>query len=164
MRKVVRMAYLHGIWYSDLPRPRDSSQQFHQYVSNAVHRQIGVIVARGIVEAEIEILSLLQKYIFDKRGPGRRNMLPIWTCLWILILIYRETLSCYDNSGREGQLYQLAQHMYNMLVSIYSGLFRPSSPLWLNWLRDDVYELFGRDWRLIEAMGTLKTEIGQYGM
>jgi hypothetical protein len=78
--------------------------------------------------------------------------------------MYRETLYCYDNSGRQSEFYQLGQHMYNILVSVYSGLFRPSSPLWLNWLRDDIYELFGRDWRIIEAMGTLKTEIGQYGM
>jgi hypothetical protein len=164
MRKVVRMTSLHGIWRSELPRPRGSSQQSHQYVSNAVHIQIGVIVGQGIVEAEVEILSLLQKHIFSQKGPGRRNMLPLWTCLWILILMYRETLYCYDNSGRQSEFYQLGQHMYNILVSVYSGLFRPSSPLWLNWLRDDIYELFGRDWRIIEAMGTLKTRIGQYGM
>ncbi|KAE9377782.1 hypothetical protein N431DRAFT_478944 [Stipitochalara longipes BDJ] len=162
MRTVVRMTCLHGIWCSDLPRPRDSRQPFHQYASNAVCRQIRVIVARGIVDTEVEILSLLQKYVFGKKGPGRGNMLPIWTCLWLLILMYRETLFYYDNSGREGDFYQLAQHMYNMLVSLYSALFRPSSPLWLNWLRDDIYELFGRDWRIMEAMGTLKTEIGQY--
>lgn len=164
MRQVVRMTCLHGIWCSDLPRPRDSRQQSHQYASNAVYRQIRVIVAQGIVDAEVEILSLLQKHIFGKKGPGRRNMLPIWTSLWILILTYRRTLFYYDKSGRDGELYQLARHLYDMLVSIYSGLFRPSSPLWLNWLRDDVYELFGRDSRITNAMGTLKTEIGHYGM
>ena len=164
MWKVVRMTCLHGIWCSDLPRPRDSRQSFHQYASNAVYKQIGAIVARGIADTEVDILSLLQKSIFGKKGPGRGNMLPIWTSLWLLILMYRETLFYYDDSDSDRGLYQLAQHMYNVLVSLYSGLFRPSSPLWLNWLRDDVYELLGRDWRIMEAMGTLKTEIGQYGM
>jgi hypothetical protein len=116
------------------------------------------------VDAEVEVLSLLQKCIFGKEGPGRQNMLPIWTSLWLLILVYRRTLYYYDKHGRKRELYQLANHMYDLLVSIYSGLFRPSSPLWLNWLRDDVYELFGRDWRITEAMGTLKTEIGHYGI
>jgi hypothetical protein len=81
MRKVIRLTCLHGIWHSDLPRPRDSRQEYHQYASNAVHRQLSVIAAQGIVDAEVEVLSLLQKYIFGKKGPGRRNMLPIWTSL-----------------------------------------------------------------------------------
>jgi hypothetical protein len=95
MRKAIRMTCLHGIWGSDLPRPRDSSQHSHQYISNTVYRQIGAIAARGIVEGEVEILSLLQKQVFGKKGPGRGNMLP-------------ETLLYYDNSGRETELYRLA--------------------------------------------------------
>jgi hypothetical protein len=83
----------------------------------------GPIAARGIVEGKVKILSLLQKHVFEKKGPSRGNMLPIWTCMWILILNYRESLFYYDNSGRETELYQLAQHMYNILVSLYSRLF-----------------------------------------
>jgi hypothetical protein len=154
---------LHGIWDSELPIPRANSQQSHQYASNAAQRQISVIVAKSIADIEFEILSLLHKYIFGSKGPGRTNMLPIWTCLWLLILTYRHTINYYarDDKGRERR--QLAQHMYDMLVSIYSALFRPSSPLWLNWLREDVFDLFGRDRRVMVAMGTLKTEIGYYG-
>jgi len=162
VRKAVRLTCLHGIWHSDLPKPRDGNSKFHQYAPRAIRRQISVIAAQGIVDAEVEILSLLQKHIFSKKGPGTGNMLPIWISLWMLILAYRHTAYWHDGDIRAHELRQLAQNMYDMLVSIYSALFRQSSPLWLNWLRNDVYELFGRDWRMTEAMGTLKTEIGHY--
>ncbi|SRR6266536_938636 len=163
MRKAVSLTCLHGIWISELPIPRDDNQKSHQHASNAVYRQLSLIVSKGIVDAEVELLSQLQKHIFSKKGPGRGNMLPIWTCLWILILTYRRTIFCYSRERGEEDRRQLAQRMFDQLVSIYSALFRPSSPLWLNWLRDDISELFGRDWRIMEAMGTLKTEIRHYG-
>ncbi|KAH7356727.1 hypothetical protein BKA65DRAFT_213280 [Rhexocercosporidium sp. MPI-PUGE-AT-0058] len=89
-------------------------------------------------------------------------MLLIWTCLWLLILTYRETIDAWSSPQREQKgLPQLARHMYDMLVTLYSGLFRPSSPLRLNWMFDDIYKLFGKDNRLMCRMGTIKTEFTQ---
>jgi hypothetical protein len=48
--------------------------------------------------------------------------------------------------------------MYEILISIYSALF--ASPLWLNFLKDEVFELFGRDLRVAVGLGTIKTEMG----
>jgi len=134
-------------------------EQPYQYASEVVHTQIKVIAARGIVDLEVEILSELQKLIFSSKGPGKLNMLPIWTCLWLLILTYRRTLQIVRSKENKEIRFSLAQHMYNMFVSIYSGLFRPSSPMWLNWLKDEVFELFGKDYRITGCIGTLKTEL-----
>ncbi len=45
------------------------------------------------------------------------------------------------------------------IVSIYSGFFRPSSPMWLNWRKDEVFELFGKDYRITGCNGTVKAEL-----
>lgn len=159
MRKAVRLSCLHAIWCSALPQPRTSHEQPCEYASKVVHSQIAVLVARGIVDLEVEILSQLQDLIFNSTGPGKRNMLPIWTCLWLLMLTYRRTVygSAPDPKIHGGLA--LAQHMYDMFVSVYSGMFRPSSPLWLNWLKEEVFELFGKDYRITHCIGTLKTEL-----
>jgi hypothetical protein len=77
--------------------------------------------------------------------------------------MYRETVDFWlpDNQAQEGP--QLARQMYDMLVTIYSSLFRPSSPLTLNWLVDDVYAMFGRDCNVMKGMGMLKTEFALFG-
>lgn len=159
MQKSIRLSCLHAVWCLALPQPRTSREQPYQYASEAVHKQIEAIAARGIVDLEVEILSELQKLIFSSKGPGKLNLLPIWTCLWLLILTYRRTLQNERLKKHKEARFSLAQHMYNMFVSIYSGLFRPSSPLWLNWLKDDVFELFGKDYRITGCIGTLKTEL-----
>jgi hypothetical protein len=109
------------------------------------------------VDLEIEILSDLQKLLFGAKGLGKQNMLPIWNTLWLLILTYRETVYVwYSQTHKKEGKAQLARHMYDMLVSIYSALFRPSSPLTRNWLTDK--DLFGEETELIRHMGTLETE------
>jgi hypothetical protein len=162
--KAVRLSVLHGVWRRLLVLPRESPQQPKKYVSPAVHIQLGVIISKGILDLEIDLLSSLQKLIFNWKGPGRENMIPIWIFLWLLILTYRETIDGLGNREQEeGQLPQLARHMYDVLVSTCSALFRPSSPLPLNWLIDDIYELFGRDNNSMQTMGTLKTEFFLFG-
>ncbi len=90
-------------------------------------------------------------------------MLPTWTCLWLLILTYRETVDVWQSTKHEKDgLPQLARQMYDMLVSLYSGLFGSTSPFRLNWLFDDIYELFGRDRDVMKRMGTIKTEFAKF--
>jgi hypothetical protein len=163
MRKAVRLSCFHAIWCSALPLARTSQDEALEHASKAVHKQLAVIVAQGIVDLEIEILSELQNLIFQpKNGHGRQNMLPLWTCLWLLILTYRRTIISYTDFNPSNRADKdssdLAKHMYDMLVSIYSGLFRPSSPMCLNWLKHEIFELFGQDHRITHTMGTLKTE------
>jgi hypothetical protein len=152
---------LHGVWIRALSLPREHVEDPKQYASVAVHVQLDVVVTKGIIDLEVELLSCLEKQI---KGLGKGNMLPVWICLWLLILTYRDTTNAYFSKdfGNDG-LPELAGQMYHMLISIYSGLFRTSSPLRLNWLIDDICELFGRDQHVIHSMGTLKTEFRLFG-
>jgi hypothetical protein len=118
-------------------------------------------VTKGIIDLEVEVLSALQTLIFGSTGPGKGNMLPVWTALWLMILMYRDTPD-YVPSG-EHRFEELARHLYDMLVSIYSGLFRPSSPLRLNWLVNSSCNMFGGDDILLQRLGTLKTEFSLFG-
>ena len=128
------------------------------YTSQAVHTQLAVIVTKGIQDLEIDVLSELQKRVFGTKGLGKDNMLPIWTALWLLILTYRETVDVwFSQEHKDKGLPQLAKHMYDMLVSIYSALFRPSSPLWLDWSKTN-FGLFGQDMRVMRSMGCVKRE------
>jgi hypothetical protein len=158
MRKAVRLSCLHGLWCSALQEPRRSRQQQIIYASQAVNKQIAVILSQGIEVLEVDMLGQLQTLIFHSKGPGKENMLPIWACLWLLMCTYRRTILTFAREEK-GAL-DLLQHMYELLISIYSGLFRPSSPLWLNFLEDEVFQLFGRDFKIVERLGTVKTEVG----
>lgn len=125
-----------------------------------MNQQIAVIISRGIIDLEVETLSYLQNIIFNPKGMGEKTMLPIWTCLWLLLLTYRDTNEhwCSQKSSNDG-IPELSQHMYEMLISIYSGIFGISSPARLNWLKADIFELFGKDYRVAERMGNLKSEM-----
>jgi len=158
MQKAVRLSCLHGLWCSALQEPRISHQQRPIYASKAVNMQIGVILSQGIEVLELDVLGQLQSLIFHSKGPGKDNRLPIWACLWLLMCTYRRTI-LHSVREEKGEL-DLLQHMYEILISIYSGLFRPSSPLWLNFLEDEVFQQFGRDFKIVERLGTVKTEVG----
>lgn len=159
LRKTIRLCCFHAIWCSALPQSRDSQQDPHEYVSKAVHRQLAIIVTQGIVDLEVEVLSQLQNIIFGCKGPGKQNMLPIWICLWLLMLMYRRTIELFSVKKRVGNTGpSLAKFMFDLLVSTYSGLFRTSSPMSLNWLKQEVFDMFGQDYRITHTMGTLKRE------
>ena len=70
-------------------------------VSEAVHIQLATIITKGIMDLEIDILSALEKHVLGPKGPGKDNMLPIWTCLWLMILTYRETIDAWSDPQHE---------------------------------------------------------------
>jgi hypothetical protein len=86
-------------------------------------------------------------------------MVPIWTFFWLLMLTYRRTMKNLAPKKRKNNRLALVQHMYNMLVSVHSAVFRSSSPMGLNWLKEDVFELFGKGRSITHCMGTLQTEL-----
>lgn len=159
MEQAVRLSCLHGIWCSALPQPKNSRNETPRYASKAVHKQIAIILTPGIEALEHSILIQLQSLIFSQKGIGRQNELPIWICLWLLILTYRRTISHWSCRRNRDSYLELSQHMYNMLISTYSTVFRSSTPLWHNFLKDEVFEKFGRDTSVTERMGVIKTEM-----
>lgn len=97
----MRLSALHDIWCRALTLGQENREQPCKFASQAVHTQLAVIVTDGIVDLEIEILSALQKRLFDAKGPGKANMLPMWTCLWLLILTYRNTSNAWFSRKHE---------------------------------------------------------------
>jgi hypothetical protein len=95
VRNAVRLSALHGIWCRALTLGQGNREQPRKFASQAVHIQLAVIITDGILGLEKGILSDLQKLLFSTKGPGKGNMLPIWTCLWLLILTYRETVQVW---------------------------------------------------------------------
>lgn len=141
-----------------MPQVRLPGQDSHMFAPEAVRKQNLVIATKGIGDLEMDILALLQRLVFDSKGPGQRTMLPLWTCLWLLILIYRRTREIL-RIWKGFQRLALATQLCDMLITIYSRLFRPSSSLCLDWLKPHIYELYGKDWRVTEAVGSLKTDM-----
>jgi hypothetical protein len=93
------------------------------------------------------------------KGPWKVESATNLNLSMALILTYRRTLQNVASKKNKDTRFALAQHMCDMFVSVYSGLFRPSSSMWLNWLKDKVFELFGKDYRITRCIGTLKTEL-----
>ena len=159
MQQAVRLSCLHGIWCSALPEPKNARNEALRYASKAVHKQIAVIITQGVETLERDILGQLQSIIFNQKGLGKQNELPIWICLWLLMLTYRRTISHWSSRRNRESHLELSQHMYNMLISIYSTIFRASTPLWHNFLKADIFEKFGKDYSVTERMGVIKTEM-----
>ena len=161
MDQAVRLSCLHGLWCSALPHPKTSRHSSPKYASKAVHKQIAGIITQRIDLLERDILGQLQTLIFSQKGQATQNEVPIWICLWILMLTYRRTIAYWSSRRNRDSYLDLSQHMYNMLISTYSTIFRSSTPLWHNFLKDQVFQKFGRDHRVIERMGVIKTEMDE---
>ena len=159
MRQVVTLSCLHGMWCSALPHPKMKRDEPIRYTSKAVHRQIAGILTKGIETLECDILEQLQYLIFSQNGRGTQNEVPIWICLWLLMLTYRRTIIHWSSRRNRDNYLELSQHMYNMLISIYSTIFRASTPLWHNFLKEEVFEKFGKDHKVTERLGNIKTEM-----
>ena len=127
-------------------------------------QQIAMSAAEGMVIAEKELLLQIQRHMLDCKGQGKEKVFPIWMCLWMLILTYRSTVAAYEDAGSREVSYHLAQHMYNMVISIYSGLFRTSSPLWLNWFKAEMFKPIVSEFEITRRIGVVKTEVVGYSM
>jgi len=69
-------------------------------VSKAVKNQIVVLIKTAIREEEFFIHKKLDGLIYGGKGPGKKNMIPIWACLWSLILTYRDCAAVYKQYAR----------------------------------------------------------------
>jgi hypothetical protein len=67
--KAVRLSALHGVWIRALSLPREHVEDPKQYASVAVHVQLDVVVTKGIIDLEVELLSCLEKQI---KGHNKR--------------------------------------------------------------------------------------------
>ena len=63
--------------------------------SKAVSSQILHVIKKGIRKEELYVLKCLEKLMYGAKGPGQENMIPLWACLWSLILTYRDCMDIY---------------------------------------------------------------------
>lgn len=57
-------------------------------------------------------------------------------------------------------MYGLAKHIYNTLTSIYSALYKTTSPLTFDWRKKEIFsEMLGGDSVLIQLFCDIKTEM-----
>jgi hypothetical protein len=56
-------------------------------------------------------------------------------------------------------IHSLAKHLYHILTAIYSALYKTTSPLMLDWRRDEISDMLGNDAELIKLFCDIKTEM-----
>jgi len=137
--------------------------------SNGSLIQVKAIVSKEIARLEISILTEIYKLVYSSNNIGKEKPLALWVCLWTLILSYKSHVD-YSKAGsrnptlissirEETEAYELSRHLCNTLTSIYSTIYRTTSPLTFDWRRDEVAELLGHNQNLIRLFCNIKTEM-----
>jgi hypothetical protein len=135
-------------------------------LSLAVCSQLLLIIKKGIREAETEILEGLEPHLYSSKGPGQRNAIPLWACLWSLILMYRDRMAAYNQYLGQPQaayseafeLMSATKHWYDIITAHYAVLFNPSTPLHLDCGVEENFDLIGRSENLRSTFDIARTE------
>lgn len=152
--------------------------QKSHFASSIIWSQLRLTICKAIRTSETYVLKEFDKMIQCKSGIGRQNPLATWIALWILILCYKEHMifrkalcgnfGIFDyraeaesklTSAESETIYNLNQHLYNMLTSIYSALYQTTSPSTLDWRSKEVASMLGNDVDLINLFSNIKTEM-----
>ena len=56
-------------------------------------------------------------------------------------------------------IYSLGRHLYNAITSIYSALYKTTTPLTFDWRKEEISKMLGRDSELIKSFCNIKTEM-----
>jgi len=185
MSKIVKLQRLFNI-YRTLPAIKSApctndGDSDGDIASTAIWLQLRLPIGKGIKATETDVLTEIDRMIQSKSGIGRQNPLATWTALWVLILSYKDyMIFCkawrYDqDSGNldsfprpnkfrltiteAEKIYNLNEHLYNMLTSIYAALYKTTSPLTLDWRSNEVAVMLGNDSQIINLFCDIKTEM-----
>ncbi|KAF7562175.1 hypothetical protein G7046_g1962 [Stylonectria norvegica] len=138
--------------------------------SCALHTQFGQISKAASQMIEKDVLGELEKLVFGASGIGPSNGMALWASLWCLILMYRKLVGSYvafqqfpchvpeDYSGFPECKLEAGTHFYHYLVSIYSTLFRATSPLYADFRVAATRRLLQDDEDLLQSFMNLRTE------
>ncbi|KAH8884520.1 hypothetical protein GQ53DRAFT_396344 [Thozetella sp. PMI_491] len=153
----------HSVTYvGDLDDPEEAS--------TSVGIQVALVGKAAAHALEERVLARLDKLLFEGKGAGAKNGLALWACLWALIKEYRMHSRFFDAFrhvganlphdwlGKPPYDLEMARHMYHYLVSVYSALFKSTTPLYIDWRLDVNQDLFARDENLLQAFKSLRTE------
>ncbi|KAH6678188.1 hypothetical protein B0J14DRAFT_316756 [Halenospora varia] len=146
-----------GLYMRIKPTPESDEEEF---ISDTLWKQLRYTISKDVVKLELEVLFEMDKLLFGAETIGRQNPIGLWLCLWTLILTYKEHMIMTSNwKETDYHVYDLSRHMYNTLTSIYSALYKTTSPLTLDWRTDGVADMLDRDPELIRHFCYIKTEI-----
>lgn len=169
VRKCIQMKRLLAVFRSAANISTNLELKHWVLPSSWITAQLRLRIGQKITGLEVEILTELDYLLFGTDGLGKRNPLASWVCLWILILAYREHMSHLWHRHINGVIWSrvtfyLASHVYDTLTSIYSALYKTTSPLTFDWRTDEISEMLGRDQDLIKAFCSIKTEMYWFRM
>jgi hypothetical protein len=91
----VKILKLLHCWRSGKIVPSNSDDPSEYWAPKAVSSQLLVVIKKGIRAEEMFVLKQLEKLMYGGSGPGQHNMIPLWACLWCLILTYRDCMAVY---------------------------------------------------------------------
>ena len=91
MLKIIRMKGLFTIYQRSSGMKYSPEDSNAQIISSWMTLQIRHLAGDGILQLEAEIFDELDRLIFND-GIGKRNPIPTWACLWLLVLIYKEQM------------------------------------------------------------------------
>ncbi|KAH8744021.1 hypothetical protein F5882DRAFT_423713 [Hyaloscypha sp. PMI_1271] len=125
--------------------------------------QIHNLVRKEAMKLEAEVLSELERILYSSQSIGSQNPIAIWVCLWLLLLYYKSHLTfIWGHGGRASvtdPIYSLGRHLYNAITSIYSALYKTTTPLTFDWRKEEISKMLGRDSELIKSFCNIKTEM-----
>jgi len=162
LRNTLRLRLLLGLYRMCpiIKYAKDSTET--EFASWAMEAQLAEYIGKEAVQLEARVLFELERVSYGSGGIGKKNPLVTWVCLWLLILYYKSHLSFrwFDSGPRtDAPLYGLARHLYNAITSIYSALYKTTTPLIFDWRKEAVSEMLGRDPQLIRSFCNIKTEM-----
>jgi hypothetical protein len=62
----------------------------HEFPSTAIVAQIRRIIAKELVQVEVQLLSKVENLVCRAENVSRQNPIAVWILLWILIFSYRD--------------------------------------------------------------------------
>ncbi|KAK2610483.1 hypothetical protein N8I77_003910 [Diaporthe amygdali] len=148
IRKTCEMRCWYRIWQtSALYYQADgggsaTGNNIHQPMPVAALFELKKIAANALIACEKHILSELDEW---PPGVDRLTELPLWACLWQMILIYKQLVAGYSNLARshpvnsiygvnpgfnEVSALSVVQHLYRLLIVKYNAYFGSTSPIY----------------------------------
>ncbi|KAJ0107846.1 hypothetical protein J7T55_007058 [Diaporthe amygdali] len=119
-----------------------SHNNIHQPMPVAALFELKKIATNALIACEKHILSELDEW---PPGVDRLTELPLWACLWQMILIYKQLVAGYSNLARshpvnsiygvnpgfnEVSALSVVQHLYRLLIVKYNAYFGSTSPIY----------------------------------
>ena len=77
--------------YEAVPSIKQSLEsQQDEFACTAIGAQLRRMIAKQLVQVEVQLLSKVENLVCKAENVGRQNPIAVWVLLWILIFSYRD--------------------------------------------------------------------------